>query len=108
VAEAVRERESECTVCRPGEILACIHFSELVLWLADNSDKASPPQPGHCASDDWWVYGPQQPHLCQCGGCSDHLVMSCSWADDRFESLPAAQAEFARRAELLRLGGGDG
>ena len=98
---AERDPCQECG-CVEG-ILACVHFGELRLWLHDNSDAASPPVPGHYSATEWWVIGPERPLVCPEDSCGGHLVMNGATAG-RFSSLPEAQADFARRAELLRLG----
>ena len=59
----------------------------------------------HCSSNDLFS---MTVHLAsgfgRCSAICDHVVAECVDVCDDFADLPEAQAEFARRDELLRLG----
>lgn len=107
---AVRERDPRQECGCPADLVECVHFDHLTLWLGDNSESGTGPAgPRHYSSKEWIVMGPAQPRACTHTDCPGHLVMRSGAANaSSYDSLPAAQTDFARRAELLRLGGGDG
>ena len=78
---AVRERV--CTVCPPW-VVACVHFGKMGVYMTK-------------VVDTYGLHGPAPGSAgMSCYGCGSYSDFS------------SAQAEFLRRAELLRLGGGDG
>ena len=95
MAEAVRERV--CTVC-PEWVMQCVHFDGKTLTLGGRMD---------CPDFFWRGFSVSQglgfskSRLCDC-------MLTNSDDTSYFPDLPAAQAEFLARAELLRQGSGDG
>ncbi len=108
---AVREQARECTVC-PSWTVACVHWDGQILWL---NDERAPgiveamvgyhDEHGDEARFAVGLGTAVEPCICSPG----HLVLNIPGESFiEFSNLPAAQTEFLRRAELLRLGGGDG
>ena len=97
-------RLSECTRCDTG-VVECAHFGDLTLWLYDNRPRPGQSAgPGHRVSNEWIVAGPLRPEACLKASCPGHLVMPVGPSrSENFAELRYAQAEFLRRAELLRL-----
>ena len=98
-------RQSECTIC-PAWVVRCAHFDGLVLLLADN---AASNHDAYCQPAPFSVCGPlAEPQWDECPNCQADVGFDIdpATADAAFlsDSLPAAEAEFERRAEALRLG----
>lgn len=106
--KALRERDPRQECGCPPWVLMCAHWDGYITTLVTEGKEQEHapgcltevcPAPYHVNNSTG--YGP-------CNGCGvpDRLLgITEYWCG---ENLPAAQAEFARRAELLRLGGGDG
>ena len=89
-AEAVRERQSECTVCPPF-VMACAHYDGRVVVMLEPAAGTGEICPG-CDFKLfnqllWSVHGPDS-------------KLDCLSTPSREE----AESDLARRAELLRLG----
>ena len=93
-APGLEARASECTSCQDPDctLKACVHFggSVVCLWIRVGGDTFT--ACGPILEPHW---NRQDGHRC----AEDFLV---------FDSLPAAEAEFLRRAELLRAGASQG
>lgn len=105
----VEVRRSECPICPPW-VLRCVHFEGQILVLSANG--SDPSLWGHtCAGGDMPFMGEgyavhQGPKFIHCSRGGDCLAICidcegrvCSWF---YDDLPAAEAEFERRAEELR------
>lgn len=97
-----RDLESECPIC-PRWVLWCAHFDGRIVILSK-----TPNDHNCCGGSDALPYNVGIAtgfHECSCAGC-DHIMAAGDGV--YYDSLPAAEAEFERRAEALRLGQGVG
>lgn len=88
---------TECPACPQG-IVRCAHYDGRVVWLSDQLAGQRHDYGRHW-DIRWGVLGPETPLQCVCS--TDHLVMHTLDVLGT-DSLPEAEAEFERRAELLR------
>ncbi len=87
----------------------CVHFGS-VLWLVDEDHPALEAvlfrsSRSHSGAEQRWLVG-EAPRTMQCHcGNPEHIILADSASHfPSFARLPEAEAEFARRAEALRLG----
>ena len=93
----MRDPRQECG-CSPWVVM-CAHRDGVVVLL---SDETLATLSTHSSPKRFVVHGPGVRVLCNCG--INHLAFDDFGESSRFDTIEDAQAEFARRAELLRLG----
>lgn len=114
MAEAVRERVSECTGC-PPQVVACVHIDGQPVGVVTQGGFHFGDAVENCMSDrvvcvakdydGFGVYDLSE-NWERCPDCGTRTV-SAFQNRVLLSDIGAAHRELARRAELLRLGGGD-